>query len=56
MSTRKYHRADKVSDKGVSALCFAVPRAISLTRASWTIRDEAVTCKKCLEAMKGRKS
>ena len=43
-----YHRADKVNrNGGVSALCFAKPRAINLTRALWTLRDEAVTCKKC---------
>ena len=32
----------------VSALCFKKPRAIDLKIASWTIRDEAVTCKQCL--------
>lgn len=26
--SRKYHRADKISDIGVSALCFQKPRAI----------------------------
>lgn len=43
------HRADKINNRGgVSALCFARPRAIDLGRATWTIRDEAVTCSKCL--------
>ena len=44
-----YHMADKVNQRGgVSALCFTRPRAISLSRACWTLRPEAVTCKKCL--------
>jgi len=44
-----YHMADKVNQRGgVSALCFAKPKAIDLTRALWTNRKEAVTCKKCL--------
>lgn len=42
------HRAGKVAmNGGVSARCFAKPRAIDLRRASWTLRDEAVTCPKC---------
>jgi hypothetical protein len=45
---RKVHRADKVAENGgVSALCFKRPRAIDLSRASWTIRPEAVTCPRC---------
>jgi len=41
-----YHKAGKMrSDGAVSALCFARPRAIDLTRALWTIRPEAVTCR-----------
>lgn len=44
------HRAKYVNPNGgVSALCFEKPRSIDLGRASWTNRDEAVTCKKCLE-------
>ena len=44
------HRADKtnIETGAVSALCFKKPRAIDLKIASWTIRDEAVTCKQCL--------
>ena len=46
---KTYHMADKVNPQGgVSALCFGKPRAIDLTRALWTNRQEAVTCKKCL--------
>lgn len=43
-----YHRAYLMSAQGVSALCFRRPRSIDLRRATWTNRDEAVTCKKCL--------
>jgi hypothetical protein len=47
---RTYHRATKIREDGsVSALCFKSPRAIDMRRATWTIRDEAVTCPKCLE-------
>ena len=47
-----YHKAGKMrSDGAVSALCFARPRAIDLTRALWTIRPEAVTCPKCKKVM-----
>ena len=43
------HRASRIrSDGAVSALCFARPRPINLNVASWTNRDEAVTCKKCI--------
>lgn len=43
------HKAHLVSEKGdVSPLCAPEPRAIDLKRATWTIRWEAVTCKKCL--------
>lgn len=49
---KTYHFAAKMSAEGdVSALCFKVPRAIDLTRASWTVRAEAVTCKKCKERL-----
>ena len=36
----------------VSARCFKKPRPINMDIASWTIRDEAVTCKKCLALIK----
>lgn len=46
---KKYHMADAVnSNGGVSAVCFTRRRAINLRRALWTLRWEAVTCKKCL--------
>ena len=52
-----YHRAAGFNERGgVSALCFSRPREINLRVASWTIRDDAVTCPKCrkiLEAMEG---
>ena len=48
-----YHKASHVNQcGGVSALCYALPRAIDLRRASWTIRDEAVTCPRCKELMR----
>jgi len=46
--TRIYHRGDKINQRGgVSALCFATPRAIDMKRATWTSSDDAVTCPKC---------
>lgn len=46
------HRAKLIrGDGGVSALCFAQPRKIDLGRATWTNRDEAVTCRRCLALM-----
>lgn len=49
---KKYHFASKVNQHGgVSALCYSKPRSICLSNASWTIREEAVTCKKCLRLM-----
>jgi hypothetical protein len=43
------HLAAKIrADGRVSAACFTKPRAICLGLASWTLRPEAVTCKKCL--------
>ena len=42
------HMAGKINSKGyVSALCYAKSRKIDLTKESWTIRLEAVTCKPC---------
>lgn len=56
MSDKKpVHRAAMVNQAGgMSALCFAKPRAINLRIASWTICDEAVTCEKCKRAMASR--
>ena len=48
------HKAAKVSAAGVSALCFPVPRAISMTRATWTLTDMYVTCKKCIAILNER--
>lgn len=46
---KTYHFAHLFSNKGqVSALCFKRIHPIDLSkRQSWTIRKEAVTCKKC---------
>lgn len=42
------HMAHLMSQTGgVSPLCAPTPRRINLTRATWTIRAEAVTCKRC---------
>jgi hypothetical protein len=52
-----YHRAAKVRANGdVSALCFKRPRRIDLAKASWTNRDEAVTCPRCLAAIRAQRS
>lgn len=46
------HRAKLIrQDGGVSPLCAVRPRVIDLRRATWTNRDQAVTCKKCLKAI-----
>ncbi len=50
-----YHKAHLYGAAGgVSALCFKIPRAIDLSRALWTNRNEAVTCPKCLRLLKGK--
>ncbi len=50
-----YHRFAGFSARGVLALCYKRPRAINLRRGySWTLRDEAVTCKKCLRLLAAR--
>jgi hypothetical protein len=50
MSEKKCHMAYQVNEKGgVTALCFLSPRAINLKVATWTNREEDVTCPKCLE-------
>ena len=46
------HMASKISDRGVSALCFATPRPILLSVATWTLRADAVTCRRCLAQLK----
>ncbi len=53
---KKYHMADLFAPNGdVSALCFARPRAINLKVALWTLREEDVTCKKCLRLLRDDK-
>ena len=53
--TRMRHRGDKIDQKGrVSALCFPRPRVIDMKRATWVMRDEAVTCPKCLALILAR--
>ena len=54
---RLVHRATLMrADGAASAMCFARPKPIDLSKATWTNRDEAVTCPKCrvLMAAKGR--
>jgi len=57
MVTRKpkiVHRARLMNPSGgVSPACAKRPYTINLKRATWTNRDEAVTCPRCLKAMKG---
>lgn len=49
---RRVHKAVAVSSRGgVSALCSPAYRAVSMTKASWTLTDKFVTCPKCLTAM-----
>jgi hypothetical protein len=44
-----YHKAKMVAPDGsVSPLCAGTPRALDLSKELWTLRDDAVTCKKCL--------
>lgn len=52
LQLKVYHKAHLMSERGVSALCFKQPRSIDLKRALWTLRDEAVTCAKCLKVMR----
>lgn len=48
-----YHRAKLISVNGnVSPLCAKTPRKLNLAKELWTIRDEAVTCQKCLAIIK----
>ncbi len=48
-NVRIYHLANKMrADGAVSAICFKTPRAIDLTRATWTTDRKAVTCPKCM--------
>jgi hypothetical protein len=54
---KPYHFADKIrSDGAVSPLCAARPRALNLRRERWTLLKSAVTCKRCIEALKLRRA
>ena len=53
MKDKIYHMAHMANEKGdVSALCFKQYRPINLKVASWTNREKAVTCPKCLKQMR----
>jgi len=48
-----YHKAALINEMGdVSALCSKTPRPINLKQATWTSRDEAVTCPRCRAAIR----
>lgn len=51
--TRICHLARSIrADGAVSAMCFTQPRAIDMSRATWTTNRKAVTCHKCSEIIK----
>lgn len=51
------HRADKIRSSGaVSAFCFASPKPIDLGRSTWSNRDEAVTCSRCLRLIREKQA
>ena len=51
--SRPVHRAAKINGDGnVSPLCAKTPRAINLRMATWTLRDDAVTCPRCAALIK----
>ena len=42
------HMAAKVNAQGgISPYCYAVPRALNLKQATWTMRPDDVTCARC---------
>ncbi len=52
---RIVHRGAKINQRGgVSPLCAKTPRALDLSKATWVLRDEAVTCPKCLRLIAAR--
>jgi len=54
LKPKPVHFAKQIRDDGaVSPLCARKPRSINLQAATWTIRQEAVTCAKCLAIIKG---
>jgi len=47
------HRAKLISQAGnISPFCAETPRKLNLAKESWTNRDDAVTCRKCLSKLK----
>lgn len=47
------HMAKLIDDRGgVSAVCYATSHPIDLKTASWTLRPDAVTCSRCLAAIR----
>ena len=53
MRRKIVHKASMIREDGeTSALCFDPPRAINMRVATWTNRNEAVTCKKCIAAIR----
>jgi len=54
---KPYHFAGKIrADGAVSPLCAKTPRALNLRRESWTLIKSAVTCKRCIAALKLRRA
>lgn len=52
---KPYHMAAKINDRGgVSPLCASTPRALDLSWERWTIRKEAVTCRKCRQLLEAQ--
>ena len=50
MNPRPVHLAKKIRPDGaVSPQRAKTPRALNLKVATWTLREEAVTCRKCLD-------
>jgi hypothetical protein len=48
-----YHFARLIDRAGnVSPICADPPRKINLTKETWTIRKQAVTCKQCRTRLK----
>jgi hypothetical protein len=47
--TRKTYHFARLMDRAgnVSPICADPPRKINLTKETWTIRKQAVTCKHC---------
>ena len=51
---RPIHRARHIREDGsVSPLCAKTPRALDLRSSTWTYRDDAVTCPRCLRLLAG---